>query len=191
MSWDVDPHDRLRRWHAAERDAIAHRQGCAAAVARDLRACSLKYRAATPSIEGLAERTGYSTRQIKRATAWLAERGRLTVTRRRAHCRGDGTWHRSQTNLYTPRWPGRDLPAAPTFTRRPCSHRGDMDGTSTKKSVRSPSGEAVPAVTVDKPPDPPPPPAPEPAPPTVPQPPPWTREGITREEWRRRQIGAP
>lgn len=117
-------------------------------VVAELVRCGRRFTKITPSVEGIAQRAGCSPATVKRTTAALRAAGYLRVVTRRAHCRGDGTWHRSQTNLYIP-------VITPRAPHRPCVHRGITRDPSIGASPGSstPAGAAV----VDNPPTPPPP----------------------------------
>lgn len=139
----------VTRWERAVLRAMPGAGGCR--VVAELARCGRRFDKITPSVVGIADRAHVGTATVKRATAAAVAAGYLTVVRRKAHCRSDGTWSRSQTNLYVPRWP--------SGPRKPWSHRG---------ITRDPSMPATPgsstppgAAVVDNEPDPPPEPPPD------------------------------
>ena len=77
---------------------------------------------ATPSRAGMAAAIGRSERSVSRAVGELERAGLVAVWRDRPHCRRDGTWARTRTNLYRLKWPPRTAPPA----HRPRSRRCDM-----------------------------------------------------------------
>lgn len=171
----------VRRCHTLSKSAIL--------VAEFLHRLELKHDRVFPSRAVIARAIGRCERSVSRAVGELEAAALVDVCRDRPHARKDGSWTRARTNLYRLKWPPRDPPPA----RKPRSLRCDMEVPSMTRSesvdpgrrrhlAASPSSSRARQRLFEPDPDP-----SEDRRPPKPTAPPWVAEGITRDEWIRRQ----
>ena len=148
----------------------------AAKVAEYLAYLARRKGSATPSRAAIAAHIGRCERTVSRALGELESIGAVRVWRDPPHRRTDGTFTRRRTNLYVLCWPPKAL-VAPTGHACPVYALSEAIEPTGDAAGRSPS-LFDPAPDTSEP---------EPPAPDKPTAPPWVREGISRDEWIRRQ----
>jgi hypothetical protein len=174
-----------RRAHV-QRWAMAAHARCTTrsqhAVVAYLAGVGLSHDRITPPQSLIAERTGLGLRTVNRAIAVLTRLGLWDKFTDRPRRRADGTWYRERTNWYRLSWRFRRVTPGRTDTPSPaylCDSEAIEPERRRPQAAPTPSNDAP---TLFEDPDPP----PEPAERTETRP--WVLEGISRDEWIRRQT---